>query len=313
MITRRIVLAGAAAALAMSATAASAQDWKAKYPELTFAVVPAENASGVTERWAPFMTYLSKELGVKVTLRVANDYAAVIEGQRSGNIQIASYGSASFARARLTGVATDAFANDTNLDGSTGYYSVFFVRANSPYKSVDDVKGKNLGLVDPNSTSGNNVPRFELNKMGIPEAEGYFSKVVFAGSHENAILALTQGTVDVAANQWTTDNDSTLAQMLTKGMLKNADGTPMKKDDFRIIHKSAPIINGPYAYNSDLPDDLKKAIAKAFFDAPAKDKAAFDRLQDGQKQGFHPATTKDWDGTVELIKFVDALRKKKAS
>ena len=81
-------------------------------------MVPAENASGVTERWTPFVAYLSKELGVKVTLRIANDYAAVIEGQRAGNIQIASYGSASFARARLTGVKTDAFANDINADGS---------------------------------------------------------------------------------------------------------------------------------------------------------------------------------------------------
>ena len=141
----------------------------------------------------------------------------------------------------------------------------------------------------------------------------YFGKVVFTGSHENAMLALAQGTVDVAANQWTSDDDSTLAQMLTKGMLKNADGTPMKKDDFRIIHKSAPIINGPYAYNSDLPDDLKAAIAKAFTESPTKDKVAFDRLSDGQKKGFHPATTKDWDGTIELIKFVDNLRKKKAS
>ena len=62
-----------------------------------------------------------------------------------------------------------------------------------------------------------------------------------------------------------------------------------------------------------LPDDLKKSIVTVFNDAPTKDKAAFDRLQDGQKKGFHPATTKDWDGTIELIKFVDALRKKKAS
>ena len=140
MITRRIVLAGAAA-LAFTASA-SAQDWKSKYPELTFAVVPAENASGVTERWTPFVAYLSKELGIKVTLRIANDYAAVIEGQRAGNIHIASYGSASFARARLTGVKTDAFANDINADGSTGYYSVFFVKASSPYKNIDQLKGK---------------------------------------------------------------------------------------------------------------------------------------------------------------------------
>jgi len=311
-ITRRSVVL-AAAALALTASAAAAQDYKTKYPELTFAIIPAENASGVTERWTPFVTYLSKELGVKVNLRIANDYAAVIEGQRAGNIHIASYGSASFARARLTGVKTEAFANDINKDGSTGYYSVFFVKANSPYKGVDDLKGKNLGLVDPNSTSGNNVPRFELDKMGISDADGYFGKVVFTGSHENAILALAQGTVDVAANQWTSDDDSTLAQMLHKNMLKNADGSAMKKDDFRIIHKSAPIINGPYTYNADLPDDLKAAIAKAFMDAPVKDKEAFDRLSDGQKQGFHAATTKDWDGTIELIKFVDALRKKKAS
>ncbi|MGM4966781.1 phosphonate ABC transporter substrate-binding protein [Tardiphaga sp. 1201_B9_N1_1] len=312
MINRRSILLSAAA-LAFAATSASAQDYKAKYPELTFAIIPAENASGVTERWAPFVAYLSKELGVKVNLRIANDYAAVIEGQRSGNIHIASYGSASFARARLTGVKTDAFANDINIDGSTGYYSVFFVKASSPYKSVDNLKGKNLGLVDPNSTSGNNVPRFELDKMGISDADTYFSKVVFTGSHENALLALSQGTVDVAANQWTNDNDSTLQQMLTKGMLKNADGSAMKKEDFRIIHKSAPIINGPYAYSSDLPEELKVAIAKAFVDAPTKDKAAFDRLSDGQKKGFHAATTKDWDATIDLIKFVDALRKKKAS
>jgi len=144
-------------------------------------VVPAENASGVTERWTPFVAYLSKELGVKVTLRIANDYAAVIEGQRAGNIHIASYGSASFARARLTGVKTDAFANDINADGSTGYYAMFFVKASSPYKSIDQLKVKNLGLVDPNSTSGNNVPRFELDKMGISDADAYFGKVVFTG------------------------------------------------------------------------------------------------------------------------------------
>jgi phosphonate transport system substrate-binding protein len=149
--------------------------------------------------------------------------------------------------------------------------------------------------------------------MGITDADTYFSKVIFAGSHENAMLALAQGTVDVAANQWTNYNDSTLQQMLTKGMLKNSDGTAMKKEDFRIIHKSALIINGPYAYNSDLPADLKAAITKAFMDAPTKAKAEFDKLSDGQKKGFNPATTKDWDATIELIKFVDALRKKKAS
>ena len=154
------------------------------------------------------------------------------------------------------------------------------------------------------------MPRFELDKLGISDADGYFGKVVFTGSHENAMLALSQGTVEVAANQWTNDDDFTLAQMLHRGMLKNADGSPMKKDDFRIIHKSAPIINGPYAYNSDLPADLETPLPRRLRRAGQGRGRVRPPLQQ-QKKGFHPATTKDWDGTIELIKFVDALRKKK--
>ncbi|WP_342727267.1 phosphonate ABC transporter substrate-binding protein [Bradyrhizobium sp. B097] len=307
MITRRIILAGAAA-LAFAGSA-SAEDWKAKYPEITFAVIPAENGSGVTERYGPLTEYLSKELGIKVNLRVANDYAAVIEGQRAGNIQIGYYGPASFARARLTGVKTDAFVIDVNADGSKGYYSVFYVLAKSPYQKVEDLKGKNIGLVDPNSTSGNNMPRFKLNQMGI-DPETYFSKVVFTGSHENAVLALAQGTVDVAANWWNADDDSNLTRMLAKNMVKSSDGTPLKKEDFRIIVKSDLIINSPYAYLESLPDDMKAKIKQAFLDMPKKDPEAFKKLSDGKNLPWQPVTNADYDKTIELIKFVDALRKK---
>jgi phosphonate transport system substrate-binding protein len=307
MIDRRLVLAGMAS-LAFAASA-SAEDWRTKYPEITFAAIPAENGSGVTERYGPFVSYLSKELGVKVTLRVANDYAAVIEGQRAGNIHIGYYGPASFARARLTGVKTDAFVIDVNSDGSKGYYSVFYVLANSPYQNIEDLKGKNFGLVDPNSTSGNNMPRFKLNHLGI-DPDAYFSKVIFTGSHENAVLALAQGTVDVAANWWNSEDDSNLTRMLNKDMVKSSDGKTLTKADFRIIGKSDMIINSPYAYLSELPDDMKAAIKQAFLDAATKDPEAFKKLSDGKNRPWEPITNADYDKTVELIKFVDSLRKK---
>ena len=307
MIDRRLVLAGMAS-LAFTASA-SAEDWRTKYPEITFAAIPAENGSGVTERYGPFVSYLSKELGVKVTLRVANDYAAVIEGQRAGNIHIGYYGPASFARARLTGVKTDAFVIDVNSDGSKGYYSVFYVLAKSPYQKIEDLKGKNLGLVDPNSTSGNNMPRFKLNHLGI-DPDAYFSKVIFTGSHENAVLALAQGTVDVAANWWNSEDDSNLTRMLNKDMVKSSDGKTLTKADFRIIGKSDMIINSPYAYLSELPDDMKAAIKQAFLDAATKDPEAFKKLSDGKNRPWEPITNADYDKTVELIKFVDSLRKK---
>ena len=304
MLTRRHALGAALAAssLALAGTA-HAQSWKSAYPELVLAVIPAENASGVTERYGPFVEYLSQTLGTKVTLRVANDYAAVIEGQRNGSIHLAGYGPASYARAIVTGVKVEPFVTTVNNDGTVGYYSVFYVRADSPYKTIDDLKGKNLGLVDPNSTSGNNVPRFALNKLKL-NPETFFGRVTYTGSHENAVIALQQKTVDVAANWWNAENDSNLTRMVSKGLAK--------QEDFRIIYKSDLIPNSPFAYLASLPPDLKAAIATAFMEAPTKAKAAFDKLSDGKDREFKAVDAQYYEPVVELIKFVDALRKQKS-
>jgi phosphonate transport system substrate-binding protein len=304
MFNRRRILGTALAAGSLAVTRSGwAAGWQAKYPELVVGIIPAENASGVADRYAPFVEYLSKVLGTKVTLRIANDYAAVIEGQRNGSIHIAGYGPASYARAVVTGVKTEPFCTTVNSDGTVGYYSVFYVRTDSPYKTIEDLKGKNLGLVDPNSTSGNNVPRFMLNKMKIVP-ESYFAHVTYAGSHENAVIALQQKTVDVAANAWNSEDDSNLTRMATKGLVK--------KDDFRIILKSDLIPNSPYAYLTDMPADAKADIWKAFQEAPTKDKVAYDKLSDGKDREFKAVDAKYYEGVVELIRFIDSLRKQKS-
>jgi phosphonate transport system substrate-binding protein len=301
MLTRRLIL-GAAAALALSGTA-QAQDWKSKYPELVYATVPSENASGVMDRWTPFVNYLSKELGTKVTLRIANDYAAVIEGQRSGNIHIAQYGPSSYARAVMTGVKIEPFAIETNLDGTKGYHSVLWVKAGSPYQKVEDLKGKNLCLVDPNSTSGNNVPRFAMNKLGI-NPDQFFAKVVYAGSHENAVIGVQQGTCDAAFNWWNDEQESNLLRMSRKGMVK--------AEDFRMIFKSDQIVNSPFAYLNDLPADLKNAIRTAVMAMPQKDPEAFEKIYEGKQGPWEPIDHKPYEPVIELNKFVDSLRKAKS-
>ena len=308
MIRRRTIMAGIAAA--GTAPAIFARPARAAIEELVYAVVPAENATGVVNRFTPFTNYLSKALGIKVTLRVANDYAAVIEGQRAGNIHIGYYGPASFSRARMTNVQTDAFVIDVNSDGTKGYYSVFYVRADSPYHKIEDLKGKNIGLVDPNSTSGYNMPLYTLSKMGIDDASKYFGKVLVTGSHENAVIAVADKTVDVSANWWNADNDSNLTRMLTKGMVKNADGTPMKKEDFRIVLKTDLIINSPTAMLTSLPADLKAKIKAAFLNAATADKAAFDALSDGKNKPWEPIDNAAYDDTIKMVGFVDKLRRK---
>ena len=137
--------------------------------------------------------------------------------------------------------------------------------------------------------------------MGI-KPEEFFGKVVYSGSHVNAVMALNQGTVDMAANWWNNENDSEMIRMADKGMVK--------REDFRIIFKSDQIVNSPIAYLDSLPADLKKKIEQAIFDAPKKDKAAFEKLSAGKNEPFQPVTHEAYLPVVELNKFVDALRKK---
>ena len=303
MLDRRNLLIGAVT-LAFMATSAQAQSWKSQYPELVFAKVPDENASGTSDRWTPFANYLARELGTKVTLRIANDYAAVVEGQRAGNIHIAMFGPASYARAVITGAKIEPFAIEVSGDGTKGYYSVLYVKKDAPYQKIEDLKGKNLCLVDPNSTSGNNVPRYAMHKMNI-DPDGYFAKVVYAGSHENAVVGVGQGTCDAAFNWWNDEKESNLLRMERKGLAK--------ADDFRIIFKSDLIVNSPMAYLSELPADLRGAIKKAVLEFAQKDPAAFQVLYEGKQLPFVEVTHKEYEPVIELVKFVDDLRKKKRS
>jgi phosphonate transport system substrate-binding protein len=301
MLIRRHLLA-TTLLLTLAGSAAFAQSWKSQYPELVFAKVPDENASGTLDRWTPLTAYLSKELGIKVTLRIANDYAAVVEGQRAGNIHIAMHGPASYARAYITGAKIEPFAIEVSGDGTKGYYSVLYVKAGTPYKAIQDLKGRNLCLVDPNSTSGNNVPRFAMDKMGI-DPETFFSKVVYSGSHENAVIGLAQGTCDAAFNWWNDEKESNLLRMERKGMAKATD--------FRIIFKSELIVNSPLTYLTSLPADLKAAIKRAILEVHVKDPAAFDKIYEGKQLPFEEVDHKAYEPVVELIKFVDELRKRK--
>jgi len=302
MIDRRsVLLAVAASTMIASVGVANASNWKAKYPELVFAIVPSENASSVNDRYGPMMEYLSKQLGVKVTLRIAADYAAVIEGQRAGQIHIGYYGPAAFARGLMIGAKVEAFAQDVNADGTKGYYSVLWVKKDNPASKIEDLKGKNLCLVDPNSASGNNVPRYSMDKAGI-DPEKFFSKTVYAGSHENAIIGVQQGTCDAAFNWYNDENESLLMRMDRKGMAKYTD--------FKMIFKSAMIVNSPMAVLADMPADLKLAIKDAILNVSKNDPKAFEKATDGKSKPWESVDNKAYDTIIELNKFVDQLKKK---
>ena len=143
-----------------------------------------------------------------------------------------------------TGGKVEPIVVETDSDGSVSYHSVIAVKADSPYQSLDDLKGKSLAFADPNLTSGFVAPSYFPREEGI-NPESFFGRTGFSGSHENGILAVLNGTYDAAATSWTNEERSNVVRMESKGMIP--------KGQIRYVWKSPKLPNGPWAMHADLP------------------------------------------------------------
>ena len=72
------------------------------------------------------------------------------------------------------------------------------VRADSGINSLNDLQGKRFAFVDPASTSGHLYPKTLLLSKGF-DPKTFFSKTVFAGSHNAVVLSIYKGEVDGGA------------------------------------------------------------------------------------------------------------------
>jgi phosphonate transport system substrate-binding protein len=81
--------------------------------------------------------------------------------------------------------------------GRPVYYSDIIVRADSPYRRIEDLKGRVWAYNDELSNSGYNLPRAFLIRKGLHK--GFLGKVIRTGSHEESIRAVATGEADVSA------------------------------------------------------------------------------------------------------------------
>ena len=244
------------------AGSSSAQDRTGWPQEVRYAAVPSEASKDATQRYTPLIAHLEKTLGVKIKFQNGADYTAVILAQKAKQVELADYGANSYLDAvEQTGGNVEALVIPDNVKGGASYKSMILTKASGSIKTVADAKGKTFSFVDPESTSGYLIPSVYFYKDLKVKPEEYFSKVIFAGTHENSILAVAKGTVDVGAT-----NDQSYQQAIDKGAIK--------ADELRAIWTSAPIPNGPTAIRKDLPESFRKAVKAAFL--AFKDPAGMD-------------------------------------
>jgi len=152
------------------------------------------------ERQAPWLarleTYLSRTVGVPVTTRVSETFEDAIDALDDGSFDVALLSPFTYVTARARIPTLHALATAV-AHGSATYASYLVVERESEIRTVSDVRGKRLGLVDPLSTAGHVLPRAWLARHGIDiDTDVVLS---WRGSHDAAYAALVAGAIDVAA------------------------------------------------------------------------------------------------------------------
>jgi phosphonate transport system substrate-binding protein len=182
----RLLAIALAVSVAFTA-AAAAQPWKDQVKTVRIGITSAENEKDRMQRYEAFKVYMAKELATPVEIFTASSYDGVIQALAGKQVEFAFLGSSAYAAAwSETKGAVEPLLARRESDGSTGYFSVVVVRCDSPYKKIEDLKGKVLAFADPDSTSGYAVPYFNLRKQGYTP-ETFFKSIPFSGAHETGV------------------------------------------------------------------------------------------------------------------------------
>lgn len=286
----------------------AADDWKKDYQVVKFGVLSGENEKDRMMRNEPLRTYLENELGVKVEIFTAGNYDGVIQAMAANQIEIARFGSSSYAAAyTATDGGVTPFLSVMKADGNTGYRSIVVTRCDSGIKSLDDAKGKVHAFADPDSTSGYAVPYFNMKeKLGIDPAT-YFQAVPFSGSHEAGVTGVVNGTFDTASTYQNSDVDGIPQRMVSKGMIDD--------DVVCTIWESPEITVGPWAARTNLPEDMIADIKQALLDFPSKDpegfklNSSFDPADPNPDVGFFEVDHERYQWIVDMRQWLKEQRR----
>lgn len=192
--SRRKLLLGASAALALSTAAfnAAAQNTPGV---LRVSAIPDEAPTELQRKFKPLGEYLAKATGLKVEFTPVTDYAASVEGLINHKIDMVWFGGFTFVQANVRSKGQVVPLVQRAEDAS---FRSVFITTSPAIKKLDDLRGKTLAFGSESSTSGHLMPRSFLLAANInPDTD--LKRVAFSGAHDATVAAVSGGKVDAGA------------------------------------------------------------------------------------------------------------------
>ncbi len=228
---------------------------------LVFAYSPVESPAVYQSIYQPFMDHLAQCSGKKVVFFPVQSNSAEIEAMRAGRLHIAGYatGAVGFAVNMAGAIPIAAIGSEK---GIAGYRVAAIVRADSPFKTLADLKGKRVAHTSPSSNSGNLAPRAFFPEAGLKPDGDY--KPLMSGGHDKSALGVARGDYDMAP----------VASDVLERMIARGD---VKANEIRIIWESKTFPTSSFSITHDLKPEFAAKLRTCFLDY---------RFSDGLKKEY---------------------------
>ncbi|MBI4265153.1 MAG: phosphate/phosphite/phosphonate ABC transporter substrate-binding protein [Acidobacteria bacterium] len=280
---------------------------------LVIAVQPTATAEQLAAESRELEQFLESRLaGVDVELRVPTLFAGVIEALRFGHADAAFMSAWPAALAQKHAGAEVALAEvrqvlvDREQVERPFYFSYWVVMPESPYTSLDDLKGRRVAFPSPLSTSGYVMPMAKLVERGlVARGEGevdpgdFFGRVLFAGGYAQAWEALKNGQVDATV----------IAGDVPAALYNEVLGAT------RVIEQQGPIPSHAVVFGKTLEEPLRSQLRDALMAlGEPEHRDLMRKFISGIFVRFQPATTEEHLATLQQslqatnLQFTERLR-----
>ena len=252
---------------------------------IVMSFVPSGDTQQIIASGDKLAQMVQDKTGLVIEANVGTDFAAVREAMGAGKAHIGWLNTFNYV------LAHEKYDVDVALVtvrfGSTSYKGQIIVRADSGIKSLQDLKGKVMCWVDPNSTSGYIVPRILLQANGI-DPDKDFAKTIEAGSHNNVVTQVYNGECDAGATY--VDARSSVEKDI-----------PDVKEKVVVLETTADIPNDNVSFIKDFPADMREQIVNALLEISNTEegKQALNELY--SIEGLEPADDSFYDGFRAML------------
>jgi len=214
--------------------------------ELKFGYTPVFSEAEMKAEFEPVNNYLSKALGVKISLYIAKDYGDLQKQMEAGVVDIGSFSPFAYVDAARGGKIK--LIAQSILDNSAFYHGIIIARKTTGASNLTDLEGKRFAFVDKKSASGYVYPRAMLIEKGV-NPDKFFKEILFAGNHSKVIDQVLSGEADAGATY--------------DGAIPYAKGQGKNVDELQIIAKTEPIPHDAITVREGFDPNLVNALQEA--------------------------------------------------